>query len=115
MPESPSIVHHYVPRWYQKRFLSNGLKDLWYLDLNPELITNGAVQYRRNALKHWNPARCFCTDNLYSMQFGDIVTDALEKRFFGPVDQNGAAAAQLFADLDGFRDGMREGAIAPPR
>lgn len=108
MPGSVSAVHHYVPRWYQKRFLPSGEGDLWYLDLNPELVTKGPVHYRKSPLKHWNPAKCFWADSLYSAQFGDVVTDKLEKRFFGPVDRSGASAVHFFSEYRSVHKDMRE-------
>jgi hypothetical protein len=108
MHAAVSEIHHYVPRWYQKRFIPNGNGKLWYLDLDPELVTNGSVRHRKKALQHWDPAKCFWTDNLYSMQFGGAVTDELEKRLFGPVDRKGASATRFFNEYEGFRPGIRE-------
>jgi hypothetical protein len=39
MADQISHEHHYVPRWYQKRFLAPGEEKLWYLDLKPEKVT----------------------------------------------------------------------------
>jgi hypothetical protein len=38
MPEELSHEHHYVPRWYQKRFLAPGQQKLWHLDLKPDTV-----------------------------------------------------------------------------
>ena len=103
-----SHLHHYVPRWYQKRFLPKGQKTLYYLDLKPDTISIGDVKYRKKALRFWEPARCFCATDLYSLRFGNETTDVLEKRLFGIVDKRGAAAAEFFRYYDHFKDGTHE-------
>jgi hypothetical protein len=108
MSAPPSRLHHYVPRWYQKRFLPAGQETLWYLDLKPEMVIEGDIFYRRRALWYWEPARCFCADDLYSMRFGNETTDELEKRLFGLVDNKGAVAADFFTTYDDFRNGTHE-------
>ncbi len=45
-----SHVHHYVPRWYQKRFLKAGQFQFYYLDLHPEIVINKGKKYQRRAL-----------------------------------------------------------------
>ena len=50
--------HHYVPQWYQKRFIASGKDVLCYLDLKPELVTSGEHSYRKKALKYWHPVKC---------------------------------------------------------
>lgn len=100
--------HHYVPRWYQKRFLPQGQSELFYLDLRPERVTQGKVQYTRKALRRWDPARCFCVEDLYLMRFGKQTTDAMERLLFGRVDKDGARAVDFFRDYDDYREGIHE-------
>jgi hypothetical protein len=108
MASSDSHLHHYVPRWYQKRFLPAGQKALWYLDLKPDMVTNVDFTYQKKALRFWEPARCFCATDLYSLRFGGDTTDVLEKRLFGVVDKKGAAAAKFFQSYDDLKDGTHE-------
>jgi len=103
-----SHLHHYVPRWYQKRFLPAGQKVLCYLDLKPDTVVKGSFTYRRKALSFWEPARCFCNRDLYSLRFGNETTDVLERRLFGIVDKRGAAAVEFFRNYDDFKDGTHE-------
>jgi hypothetical protein len=72
VPTGGSHLHHYVPRWYQKRFLPAGQKVLCYLDLKPDTVTKGSITYKRKARRFWDPARCFCDSDLYSLRFGDV-------------------------------------------
>jgi hypothetical protein len=85
-----------------------GQKTLCYLDLKPDVINNGNFSYRKKALRFWEPARCFCATDLYSLRFGSETTNVLEKRLFGVVDSNGAAAAEFFKNYDDFKDGTNE-------
>jgi hypothetical protein len=108
MHAAKSRIHHYVPRWYQKRFLPAGQQTLFYLDLKPENVKRGRVRFTRKDLRYWHPSRCFCVDDLYSMRFGKAITDVLEKRFFGVVDKRGAAAVRFFDSYEGMKGGINE-------
>ena len=108
MKAAQARLHHYVPRWYQKRFLADGRTTLFYLNLKPETVVKGRIRYTRKDLWFWDPARCFCAEDLYSMRFGKATTDALEKRLFGAVDQKGAAMAAFFDSYSGIKAGINE-------
>src|SRR5580658_7079229 len=85
-----SHVHHYVPRWYQKRFLAPGTTNFFLLDLNPEI-------------REWTGV-CFCHDDLYAIKFGRQATDVMEKLFFGVIDDRGRHAVEHFAEYAGISD-----------
>ena len=42
------------------------------------------------------------------MRFGKEITDVLEKRFFGVVDNRGAAAVRFFDSYEGMKGGINE-------
>jgi hypothetical protein len=107
-PDSLSHLHHYIPRWYQKRFRPAGQTKLYYLDLNPERVITVPVPYTRKAVRFLDPAQCFCRNDLYSMRFGKYVTDTMEKHFFGAVDQRGAPAAEFFQAFNVRHEGVNE-------
>jgi hypothetical protein len=102
MSTPQSHVHHYVPRWYQRRFLKTGQFKFYYLDLRPETVVNNGRKYQRRALLHWSPDRCFYKDDLYTLKLGNWTTDDFEKRFFGVIDTNGRQAVELFGDFNGL-------------
>jgi hypothetical protein len=107
--EPISHEHHYVPRWYQKRFLTVGQEKLWYMDLNPEKVTvNERISFTRRALRSMYPAQCFYFDDLYLLRFGKYITDVIEKSFFGTVDKRGCAAARFFEAFDVRADGLND-------
>jgi hypothetical protein len=97
-------LHHFVPQWYQKRFLQSGQTKFRYLDLHPDTVVNGKVRYQRRSLLHWGPARCFYKGDLYTLRLGNWTTDQIEKRFFGEIDNRGRKAVQLFGVYSGPRD-----------
>jgi hypothetical protein len=91
--------NHYVPEWYQRRFLLDGVSRFYYLDLNPDVVKTGPGRfYTRKSLLRWGPAKCFYEDDLYTLKLGSWTTDAIERRFFGPIDDHGKLAVQFFAD-----------------
>jgi len=103
-----TVRNHYVPQWYQRRFLPPGQSKLWLLDLKPELIKRpDGPTTTRKALRHLGPVNCFQQDHLYTLYFGKYATDVLEKTFFGRVDTIGENSVNFFADYD-MRDGVHE-------
>ena len=94
-----SAENHYVPRWYQQQFIPSTAKErkYYYLDLHPEkLPKSGGGHYVRDELRFLGPVNCFKQSNLYTMQFGQIVSDELEKKFFGRIDDHGSLAVPFF-------------------
>ncbi len=93
--------NHYVPEWYQKRFLSDAMleKKFFYLDLKPERITRNGKTYIRKDLLRWGPNRCFLEDNLYTTSFGDWESTEIEERFFGKIDSEGKTAVEFFSSF----------------
>ena len=115
MSSNQSRSHHYVPRWYQKRFLHPGQYSYYYLDLKPDAVPRKGGHYKRQDLLEWRPKRCFFRDHLYTLKPGNWTTDEIEKRFFGEIDTSGRMAVEAFSKLAGFRDDIREAFRALPR
>jgi hypothetical protein len=105
---NPQIAHahHYVPQWYQKRFFAPGQTVLHYLDLKPEIFVHGDKRYTKKNPKRCSPSRCFCDEDLYLLRFGKEITDAVEKKFFGAVDDHGARAGAFFDTYAAWDDEM---------
>jgi hypothetical protein len=94
--------HHYVPQWYQKRFLEPDAREnvLHYLDLRPP-----SVQDRRGR-RHQLPARrrrsvrqCFAEEDLYTLRFGHERSTLIEELLFGEIDRRGSTAVAYWADF----------------
>ena len=103
MNTEQSRVHHYVPQWYQKRFLKTDQSRFHYLDLHPETVSkDGVHRHRRRNLLRWGPVCCFCADELYTVKFGHWLSDEIERRFFGAIDSQGRESVRAIADFEGL-------------
>lgn len=92
--------NHYVPEWYQKRFLRPGEKDLCYLNLRPEVFTDPrGVRHQDKALKRKGPRKCFCERDLYTRTIRGISSVEIEKKFFGTIDSRGKSAVEYFSEF----------------
>jgi hypothetical protein len=97
-----SHAHHYVPRWYQKRFLKIGQFDCFYLQLKPDTIRHHGIKHKKRSVFRRGPGACFYEDDLYALKFGQSTTDEIEKHFFGKIDVLGLQAVAMFNDYGGF-------------
>lgn len=91
--------NHYVPEWYQRRFMPPGQGKYWCLDLKPEPMERDGHKYTRKALRHLGPASCFAEDDLYTTRWGGEENVDIEKFFFGQVDTNGKFGVEFFSDF----------------
>lgn len=93
--------NHYVPQWYQKRFLSDNSNKLCYLDLNPKkkrLDDGRVIPMNSYSFKH--ASQCFSQRDLYTTFFGPFISDAIEHLLFGKIDDMGARAIPVFENDD---------------
>jgi uncharacterized protein YchJ len=90
--------NHYVPQWYQKGFSVNG-KQLHYLNLSPDEITlkDGRV-VKHNEKQMLPPSKCFFEYDLYTTFYGPFISDLIETKLFGEIDNIGAKAVKAFID-----------------
>ena len=91
----PYTRHHYVPQWYQKRFLRPGATEnvLFYCSLEP--VVRVDAQGRTHALpRHHRRAirKSFVEDDLYTLRFGASSSTAIEQVLFGAIDRQGKRA-----------------------
>lgn len=94
--------HHYVPRWYQKRFLepSSTQNVLHYLRLSPDAVRD--AQGRRHELpaQRRRPiSKCFAEEDLYTLRFRGVRSTLIEQLLFGEIDSQGSAAISYWADF----------------
>jgi hypothetical protein len=92
MSQQITRKNHYVPEWYQRRFLSAGSNELFYLSLSPEKQLPDGRTIRYKEINRWSPSRCFCEQDLYTTQFGEILNDEVERLLMGSLDTKGAKA-----------------------
>jgi hypothetical protein len=96
--------NHYVPCWYQERFLpTSGERKFRYLDLKPEIIRDDKGRpHTKKALFRWGATSCFKETDLYTVQYGQFESTDIEKFFFGRVDDQGRKAIEFFTNYNGF-------------
>jgi hypothetical protein len=102
--------NHYVPEWYQWRFMLPGQNTYWYLDLRPDpILKDGKVIAHRRDLLPWGPRRRFAADDLYTTRWIAEENRDIEKFFFGRVDAEGKSAVEIYSDFQFDTPGLREG------
>ena len=93
--------NHYVPQWYQYRFIPSEHRDkcLYYLTLNPPFFVSNGHKYKQKEIKRWGPKKCFYEDDLYTTNFGSWASREIEEKFFGNVDRLSGEALNYFANF----------------
>lgn len=94
--------NHYVPIWYQKRFLPEGQEDneLYYLDFNPPVYVDPRGKgHLRKAVRKQGLRLCFSEDDLYTRKIDGSNNTEIEQYFFGSIDDNGAKAIDFFSNF----------------
>ena len=108
--------NHYVPVWYQKRFVPPGQRDkeLFYLNLMPSSVSDSRGHlHTKNTVRRLGFKHCFAEKDLYTTQFGSEESTRIEQVFFGPIDSTGRHAVEYFTnfahpsvDTDAFENMM---------
>lgn len=93
--------NHYVPQWYQRRFLGIAQNKLHCLDLSAGYQVNQSGACRpRYPLSRPAPRSCFFERDLYTRTFGSTLFVDVEKQFFGGIDDRGRPAADYFSRFE---------------
>lgn len=93
---------HYVPQWYQKRFLEDGSSEnvLWRLRLRPRHIVDGQGKRRRlRDLERRPISRCFVEEDIYTVRLPGSDRTEIEELLFGRIDDWGSRAVAYWADF----------------
>jgi hypothetical protein len=92
--------HHYVPVWYQKRFLSKGQNAHYYLNLHPFKKLPDGREIKRREVYSWGPRSCFRKKDLYTTRVFGIRNDEIEEFLFGEIDDVGSKAINALVAQD---------------
>lgn len=95
--------NHYVPVWYQKRFLPPNRRDkeLFYLDLYPDNFTDPrGISHTAKAVRRLGFKYCFAQKDLYTTHFGEEESTEIEKIFFGEIDSKGKRGVEYFTEFE---------------
>lgn len=85
--------NHYIPIWYQKRFLPSTGAQFFYLDLAPAIYPSGPG---KSVFKRV-PKSSFKKTDLYTTWPGGQPNDEIERLLFGGIDNSGAVAVRQVA------------------
>jgi hypothetical protein len=91
--------NHYVPQWYQKGFMDERDNQLCHLTRKKINLPNGDIKIHQST-KWFTPAQRFYKEHLYSTFLGSEFNDEIEKKLFGPIDDNGSKAVGAFLSDD---------------
>lgn len=94
--------NHYVPEWYQDRFIPPTQKDkeLYYLHLKPEeFVDSKGDIHQTNGVFRQGFRKCFSENDLYTLKLGTEVSTGVEQKFFGEIDRNGRQAVEFFTNF----------------
>jgi len=98
--ETQRRKQHYVPIWYQKRFLPDDQTSLYYLNLHPFKGLPDGRQIKLREIYKWGPGNCFREKDLYTTRiFGSRNTD-IEDFLFGKIDSDGSLAINALVEND---------------
>lgn len=100
--------NHYVPQWYQKRFIpeDQNNKELYYLNLNPgSFVDPRGIKHTKRALHKQGTKFCFAQNDLYTTWFGAERRTGIEQVFFGQIDSCGREAVEFFANYKHLESG----------
>jgi Protein of unknown function (DUF4238) len=97
----PYRLNHYVPVWFQQRFISSTATErkFYLLDLKPETIASKGRWHQRDAILRWGPRKCFCEEDLYTTKHGSWISTEIEEKFFGPIDASARESLDYFAQF----------------
>lgn len=94
--------HHYVPQWYQRRFLepSSDENVLHYLKLRPDVIKDArGRRHELPARRRRSIRKCFVEEDLYTLRLRDVKSTLIEQLLFGEIDRRGSTAVAYWADF----------------
>jgi hypothetical protein len=102
--------NHYVPEWYQRRFLLPRQTNYFYLDKSPDVHTSNGYTWKSKEIQNWGVRKCFAQDDLYTTRWGSTSNTDIERFFFGKIDAAAPSALDFFAnykpdcvDADAFK------------
>jgi len=94
--------NHYVPQWYQQRFLKPfGSTNFHVLDLSPDEFRDrvGGL-HKSNDFHRLGTKKAFRQFDLYTTKFGADLSTEIEQKFLGPVDRSGTAILDFWEKFE---------------
>lgn len=94
--------NHYVPQWYQKRFIPEGQRErvLYRLDFKPgTFVDTCGNTHQKKAVHCLGPKKHFVATDLYTTKIRAVESTAIEQFFFGRIDERGRRSVEYFAEF----------------
>lgn len=92
--------HHYVPQWYQKKFMFPDQTEYYYLDMDPKVFIDAkGNKHFANGIKRQGTKKCFVEEDLYTTIIDNISSKDIEQYFFGEIDRLGGFAVKYFEEF----------------
>lgn len=91
--------NHFVPQWHQNGFVTERDNELRHLKRREIKLKDESTKII-HSINWFTSAQCFYEKDLYSTFFGTVVNDDIEKKLFGPIDDNGADSVKAFLTDD---------------
>jgi len=94
--------HHYVPEWYQQRFIAQDERELYRLFLKPREVpvSGGLLKQLPNPPKRKAPGALFFERDLYTTRFFGHANSDIETHLFGKIDSDGAVIVKALVEND---------------
>lgn len=93
--------NHYVPQWYQRRFMKDGQHKYSLLDKTPDMLPSGKGFY--NNEYHKGVRECFQQEHLYTIDLFGNKSDVIERELFGDIDSKGFKGIDTIAIKEGWK------------
>ncbi len=93
--------NHYVPQWYQRRFMKDGQHKYSLLDKTPDKLPSGKGFYNNEYLK--GVRECFQQEHLYTIDLFGSKSDVIECELFGDIDSKGFKGIDTIAIKDEWK------------
>lgn len=90
--------NHYVPEWYQRRFLLPSQTNYFYLDKSRDIQISNGHTWKSKEIQYWGVRKCFAQNDLYTTRLGTASNRDIERFFFGKIDAIAPAALDFFAN-----------------
>ncbi len=93
-------IHHYVPQWYQRHFISDNRSQKLLYTLSVERDPADPRSFLPKTPTPKPTKHIFCSENLYTINIPGIAPNEIEKTFFGRIDDQGKRACTSLADFN---------------
>ncbi|HUU40860.1 MAG TPA: DUF4238 domain-containing protein [Desulfatiglandales bacterium] len=95
----PSVRHHFVPIWYQKRFIPDGCEKYFYLRRSrTQVLGPHGKPLISDKVLFQRPKECFLEKKLYTVRLFGVPDDAIETKLFGRIDSYGSQSVDVVVE-----------------